>query len=74
MKKISPIGIWDYNLKKIDLADPWVAKWYLRRKIEYNDWPAIDYKMLKKYLPELDIDKGKKELLINFIAWYESSN
>lgn len=73
MKKISPIGIWDYNIDKIDLSDPEVAKWYLKRKIEYNDWSAIDFNLLKKYLPELDIEDGKKELLENFIIWREDS-
>ncbi len=72
-KKISAIGIWDYNIKKLDLTDPDVIKWYLERKIEFNDWPAIDYQALKKFLPRLKVDPAKKSFLKQFIDWNEST-
>lgn len=68
-KPISPLGIWDYDIRKLDLTRPDVLRWYLERKIEYNDWKAIEYTALKRYLPELAIDEDKKKFLTNFIYW-----
>ncbi|MBI5412645.1 hypothetical protein HZA43_05805 [Candidatus Peregrinibacteria bacterium] len=68
------LGIWDYNTENLDLTDPEVAAWYLKRKIDVSDWAAIDYRLLKKYLSRLDIDPDKKCFLKNFIKWHEHSH
>lgn len=68
--KPSSYAIWDYDIEKMDFSDPDVLKWYLKRKIDYNDWSGIKYEHLKKYLPELEgIDPYKKEILEGFIEW-----
>lgn len=66
MKKTKKF-IWDYDVSKMNFDDPEVLKWYLKRKIEFGDWEAIDRKTLKKYLPELDLDHGIKHLLWLFV-------
>ena len=48
-KKIQ--SIWDYDASSIDLSRPEIAKWYLKRRIEYGDWQGLEYSLLKKYLP-----------------------
>lgn len=65
--KPSRYAIWDYDVDKMDFSDPDVLKWYLERKIDYNDWRGIKFEHLKKYLPELNIDRGKRELLEYFV-------
>ena len=66
MKK-SKNYIWDYDTKSLDLSQEEVILWYLKRKIEYGDWEALDKKTLKKYLPKLKIDRYLKEILISFL-------
>jgi len=65
--KPSKYAIWDYDVDKMDFSSPVVLKWYLERKIDYNDWKGIKYEHLKKYLPELNIDAGKREMLEDFV-------
>lgn len=59
--------IWDYDVDQLDLEDPEVLKWYLKRKVEYGDWEAIDRNTLSKYLPELDINPYLKRILKGFL-------
>lgn len=59
--------IWDYDFSKMNFDDPEVMKWYLKRKIDFGDWNAIDAETLKIYLPELDIDPSVKKLLTRFL-------
>mgnify|MGYP001602913781 CR=1 FL=1 len=66
--------IWDYNTKNIDLHDPEIMKWYLKRKIDFSDWKSIDRKMLEKYLSDLDIDPSMKKLLSQFLLHEKNSN
>jgi len=66
MKK-SKNYIWDYNIKSLDLSREEAILWYLKRKIEYGDWKALDRKILKRYLPKLKIDRYLKEILISFL-------
>jgi hypothetical protein len=68
--KLSRKYIWDYDIKKLDLRSPKVLIWYLKRKIEYGDWEALDRKTLKKYLPKLKINPYLKEVLRNFLKKY----
>ncbi len=58
---------WDYDIKKMDLNNPKVKKWYLERKLKFGDFSGISKKDLKKYLPRLKIDSSMKELLKNFL-------
>ena len=67
-------SIWDYDIKSLDLSQPEIAKWYLKRRIDYADWKGLEYKLLKKYLPALDIDPTMKNLLADFIKTYEKGN
>lgn len=59
--------IWDYDVDQLDLEDPEVLKWYLKRKVEYGDWEAIDRDTLSKYLPELEINPYLKQILKGFL-------
>lgn len=72
-QNISSLGIWDYNVNTLDMSKTAVIKWHLSRKIEYNDWKSIDYRLLKKYFHSIDIDAYKKAFLKQFIDWYEHS-
>lgn len=71
--KPSSFAIWDYNLREMDFSNPEVLKWYLERKIDYNDWKGIKYEHLKKYLSKLNIDSYKKQILKRFIEWREKN-
>jgi len=62
--------IWDYDIKKLDLSKPEVLLWYLKRKIEYGDWEALDRRTLKKYLPKLKINPYLKQILREFLRKY----
>lgn len=68
--RVSKKYIWDYDVKKLDLSKPEVLTWYLKRKIEYGDWEALDKKSLKKYLPKLEINPFLKEILRSFLKKY----
>lgn len=77
--KISPkskkiASIWDYDIKSIDLSKPKIAKWYLKRRIEHCDWKNLEYNLLKKYLPKLDIDLTMKFILTDFVNKYEKTS
>lgn len=65
--KITKDYIWDYNVKNLDLLRPEVLLWYLKRKIEYGDWGALDRKTLKKHLPRLNINPYLKKILRDFL-------
>jgi hypothetical protein len=67
-------SIWDYDISKIDLSKPEIAKWYLERRINYADWEGLEYKLLKKYLPELEIEPYTKAILSDFIKTYEKTS
>lgn len=68
--KLSKKYIWDYDVEKLDLSKPEVLLWYLKRKIEYGDWEALDRETLKKYLPKLKINPYLKRILKNFSRKY----
>lgn len=51
----------------MNFDDPEVLKWYIKRKIDFGDWEALDRKILFQYLPELDIDQTLKTLLMRFL-------
>src|SRR3990167_8272541 len=61
--KLTKKYIWDYDTKNMDLSDPEILLWYLKRKIEYGDWEVLDRKTLKKYLPKIEIDFYLKYIL-----------
>ncbi len=62
---------WDYNLKKMDLKNPDVKRWYLSRKLKFGDFSGITKKDLKKHLSKLDIQISLKELLKNYLNYAE---
>ncbi|MFH1744685.1 MAG: hypothetical protein ABH881_00775 [bacterium] len=67
-------SIWDYDVSSIDLSKSAIVKWYLKRRIDYCDWKGMEYHLLKKYLPKLDIDLTIKEILMEFVKNYEKGN
>lgn len=67
-------SIWDYEFNPVDLSKPAIARWYLKRRIEYADWKGLEYNLLKKHLKKLDIDSVLKTILQNFIQDYEKGN
>ena len=65
--KLTSKYIWDYDVKKLDLSNPAVLRWYLERKIKHGDWEALDKETLKKHLPELKINPYLKQILLDFL-------
>lgn len=61
--------IWDYTkkeYKKQAKADP---KWHLERLINYGlDGEKLDKKLVKKYLPELNIPEDRRAFL-ELLIW-----
>ena len=68
MIKKSQKGIWETNVKMINLSNPKVLKWYVERKIEVGDWKALDRATLARMLEKLSIDIHVKELLRDFLS------
>jgi len=58
--------VWDYNL-----TEDWKPKnerqwiWYLKRRINYDDWKGLKKKIIKKYFPKLKdkLDPGRRKML-----------
>ncbi|NCP17003.1 hypothetical protein COU24_00790 [Candidatus Kuenenbacteria bacterium CG10_big_fil_rev_8_21_14_0_10_39_14] len=63
--------IWDYNLKKSNVDNPTIKKWLLARQLFFGNLNGITLADLKKYLPNLDINRSLKELLTNFIKSHD---
>ena len=63
---------WDYHLPK-----NWTPKtdgewrWYLERRINYDDLRGLEIQRVKKFLPYLKIDDGKKMLFEAYFKWYK---
>ena len=55
--------IWDYQIRRQDLKDPKVMKWYLERKINSGDWTGIKAEDLKSNLSKLSITPEVMSLL-----------
>ena len=70
MIKKSQKGIWETDVKTINLSNPKVLKWYLERKIGVGDWKALDRTILARMLGKLSIDIRVKELLRDFLRNY----
>mgnify|MGYP001609932927 CR=1 FL=1 len=74
MIKKSQKGIWETDVKTIDLSNPKVLKWYLERKIEVGDWAALDRDTLTRMLGKLSIDGRVKALLRDFLHSHGDSH
>ncbi|MDO8626143.1 MAG: hypothetical protein Q7K39_01640 [Candidatus Magasanikbacteria bacterium] len=63
--------LWDYKITKNwrpKTAPEW--RWFLERKINYGELRGLDPLMIKKFLPKLHIDPGKKLALVNYFEQY----
>ncbi len=63
--------LWDYKLRKgwrPETPADWL--WYLERKINYGDWVGLDPRIVKKYLPQLHLDQGKRLMVENYFKTY----
>lgn len=67
MLKKSQKGIWETDVRTLNLSNPKVLKWYLERKIEVGDWKAMDRATLSRILKKLSIDSRVKALLQDFL-------
>ncbi|MBI4239604.1 hypothetical protein HY620_01295 [Candidatus Uhrbacteria bacterium] len=67
MIKKSQKGIWETDVKTINLSNPKVLKWYVERKIEVGDWKALDRPTLARMLGKLSINARVKALLRDFL-------
>lgn len=74
MIKKSQKGIWETDVKTINLSNPKVLKWYLERKIEVGDWRALDRSTLARMLGKLSIDRHIKTLLRDFLHSHGDSH
>lgn len=68
MQRISPKGIWDYDVRRIDLSDPYVRTWYVQRKIDVADWEGLNRRLLREALPKVKIDPHLRDLLQEFLS------
>lgn len=64
---------WDYQLPrgwKPKNEDEW--KWFIIRKVNYNDLKGLTRGILKKYFPLIKgkLDAGKKLLLENYLDYH----
>jgi hypothetical protein len=64
-------GLWETDVRSLDLKQPDVLKWYVERKINIGDWTALDQKTLAAVLPKVKIDPYLRQILEEFI--YEVS-
>ena len=63
--------LWDYKLTKNWkplTAREW--RWFLERKINYGELRGLDARLIKKMLPRLNLDPGKKLALQNYFEYY----
>lgn len=60
-------GIWDYDIRRLDLSDPRIRAWYAQRKIETGDWRALNRRILRETLPKLSLDPHLRGLLQRFL-------
>ena len=74
MLKKSQKGIWETDVRTINLSHPKVLKWYLERKIQVGDWKALNRVMLARMLGNLVVDAHIKELLHDFLYVNEHSH
>lgn len=73
MIRRSQKGIWETDVKTINLSNPKVLKWYLERKIEVGDWRALDRSTLIRMLRKLSIDIHVKTLIKDFFRSHGDS-
>lgn len=67
MIRRSQKGIWETDVKTINLSNPKVLKWYVERKIEVGDWGALDRQTLASTIGKLSIDTHVKTLIKDFL-------
>lgn len=73
MIKKSQKGIWETDVKTLNLSNPKVLKWYLERKIAVGDWGALDRTTLAPMLSKLSIDVRIKALIKDFLHSHGNS-
>lgn len=73
MLRKSQKGIWETNVKTINLSNPKVLKWYVERKIEVGDWKALDRSTLAHMLGKISIDTHVKVLIRDFLYSHGNS-
>ena len=72
MLKKSQKGIWETDVRTVNISHPKVLKWYIERKIAVGDWQALDRATIARMLEKIDIDTHVKTLLQDFL--YVSGN
>lgn len=62
---------WDYKLpKNFQPKNDYQWRWFLERKINYDDLAGLDMKKVRKYLDKLKIDEGKRLMLKAYFKYY----
>lgn len=61
-------GIWEANVRTLDLKNPRVLKWYMEKKIHAGEWQALGREDLRRMLPELKMDPAIGALLKRFFS------
>ena len=60
-------GIWESDVRDLDLKKPDVLRFYVERKINVGDWAALDRQTVEQLLPELDLVPALHFLLQDFL-------
>lgn len=64
-------AFWDYDIPegwKPKTEDGWI--WYLERKLNHGDFKGLDPRIVKRYLPKLRLDEGRRLLLDAYFRRY----
>lgn len=62
---------WDYNLpKNWQPTTDYEWRWFLERKINYDDFGGLDMNKVKQMLGKLNIDEGRKLMLKAYFKHY----
>lgn len=62
---------WDYDLpKNWQPKTDYEWRWFLERKINYDDFKGLNMRKVKQYFGKLKIDQGKRLLLKAYFKYY----
>ena len=62
---------WDYNIPKDwQPTTDYEWRWFLERKINYDDFTGLDMAKVRELIDEIKIDEGKKLMIKAYFKYY----